>query len=103
MRLMNMKPSTFLVGEKRLNPEALFIPATGVLGVRHSTDQIQRLVIPLGPTTEHHHWTICLSGKLHRAQISVGGGWHSIKHAVPFWNPQPRVPKEAASRCYAYP
>jgi hypothetical protein len=37
---MNVKPSTFLVREKRFNTEALFIPATGVLGVRHITEQV---------------------------------------------------------------
>jgi integrase len=36
----------------------------------------------------------------YRAQVSVRGGWHSSTNAVRFWNPQPRVPKEAASRCY---
>ena len=60
MRFMNVKPSAFLVREKRFNTEALCIPATGVLGVHHITEQVQRLLIPLRPTTEHHHWTIGL-------------------------------------------
>src|SRR4029453_4102968 len=51
---MNMEPSTFLVCEKGLDAEALFIPATGCLCSSHITDQIQRLVIPLGPKTHHH-------------------------------------------------
>src|SRR6266513_4471913 len=58
---MNMEPSTFLVCEKGLDAEALFIPATGCLCSGHITDQIQRLLIPLGPTTQHHDWTISLS------------------------------------------
>src|SRR5262245_53443105 len=69
MRFMNVKPSTFLVREKRFNTEALFIPATGVLGVRHITEQVQRLLIPLRPTTEHHHWTIGLPGYLHVLEL----------------------------------
>ena len=43
---MNMESATFLVCEKSLNTEALFIPATGFLCDRHITDQIQRLLIP---------------------------------------------------------
>src|SRR5262245_9654879 len=57
---MTMEPATFLVREKSRNTEALFIPATGFLGCRPITDQIQRLVIPLGPTTQHHDGTIGL-------------------------------------------
>src|ERR1700756_98510 len=61
MRLMNMEPSTFLVCEKGLNTESLFIQATGFLCCGQIADHIQRLVIPLGPTTQHHDWTIRLA------------------------------------------
>ena len=44
-----------------LDAEALCIQATGVLGWSHIADHIQRLVIPLGPTTPHHDGTIRLS------------------------------------------
>src|SRR5215813_2507358 len=74
MRLMNMPPATFLVGEKWLTPEALFIPAPGFLGWRPMADHIQRLVIPLGPTTEHHHWAIGLPGQLHLLEGDEGPG-----------------------------
>src|SRR5262245_42371324 len=61
MRLMNMESSTFLVCKKGLNTEALCIQATGFLCYRHIPDHIQGLLIPLGPTTQHHDWTIGLS------------------------------------------
>src|SRR2546428_10592989 len=61
MRLMNMETATFLVCEKGLDAEALCIKATGFLCCGHIADQIQRLVIPLGPTTQHHDGTIRLS------------------------------------------
>src|SRR5512138_441898 len=61
MRLMKMKSSTFLVCKKGLNTEALFIPATGFLCCHHIADQIQRLLILLGPTTQHHDGTIRLA------------------------------------------
>src|SRR5215813_11763701 len=58
---MNLEPTTFLVPKKSLNPEALLIQATGFLCWRHITDHIQGLLIPLGPTTQHHAGTIALS------------------------------------------
>src|SRR5215467_4244824 len=58
---MDMEPTTFLVRKKSLNTEALLIQATGFLCCRHITDQIQWLLIPLGPTTQHHNRTIYLS------------------------------------------
>src|SRR5215510_16376142 len=61
MRLVNMETSTFLVCEKGLDAEAFFIPATGFLCCGHIADQIQRLLIPLGPTTQHHDGTISLA------------------------------------------
>src|SRR5919202_2696300 len=61
MRLMNMTSSTFLVGEKSLNTEALFIQATGFLCGGHIADHVQRLMIPLGPTTQYHDGTIRLA------------------------------------------
>src|SRR5215510_12825321 len=61
MRFMNMEPTTFLVRKKSLNTEALLIQATGFLCCRYITDQIQWLLIPLGPTTQHHDGTIYLS------------------------------------------
>jgi hypothetical protein len=32
----------------------------------------------------------------------LGEGWHSSEHPVHFWNPLPRIPKEAEVQCYAY-
>src|SRR5262245_29560520 len=58
---MNMEPSTFLVCKKSLDTKALFIQATGFLCESHITNQIQWLLIPLGPTTQHHDGTICLT------------------------------------------
>ena len=48
-----------------LDTEALLIIAAGRLSSIHIADQIQGLVIPLGPTTEHHHRPIGVSGHLH--------------------------------------
>src|SRR5262245_27155088 len=62
MRLVNMETATFLVCAKGLDTESFFIQATGFLGCGHSADHIQRLVIPLGPTTQHHDGAIRLSG-----------------------------------------
>src|SRR5215475_10631161 len=61
MRLMNMETATFLVCEKGLDAEPLFIQATGFLCCGHIADQIQRLVIPLGPTTQPQDWSIRLA------------------------------------------
>src|SRR5215510_1902941 len=58
---MNMAAAAFLVCEKGLDAEALLIPATRRLGCRQIADQIQGLVIPLGPTTPHHDWPIRLA------------------------------------------
>src|SRR5918994_428611 len=58
---MNMETSTFLVCEKGLDAEPLFIPATGFLGCGHIADQIQWLLIPLGPTAQQQDWTIRLA------------------------------------------
>ena len=44
-----------------LDAESLFIQATGFLCYGHRADHIQRLVIPLGPTTQHHDGTICIA------------------------------------------
>lgn len=38
----------------------------------HIADQIQRLLIPLGPTTEDHHRPIGITGKLHLLQCDEG-------------------------------
>src|SRR5262245_32400886 len=62
---MHVQPSTFLVRDKRFNTDALCIPATGVLGVRHIPEQGQRLLLSLRPTTEPQHWTIGLPGHWH--------------------------------------
>lgn len=35
-------------------------------------------------------------------RFQLGEGWHSNENAVRFWHPQPRMPKETMSRCYAY-
>src|SRR5262244_1942173 len=69
MRLVNMEAATFLVCEKSLDAEAFFIQATGFLCGGHSADQIQRLLIPLGPTTQHHDWAIRLSCTVDRLQL----------------------------------
>jgi hypothetical protein len=58
---MNMETATFLVRKKGLDAEALFVQATRCLCGGHIADQIQRLLIPLGPTTQHHKWTIRLA------------------------------------------
>jgi hypothetical protein len=59
-----MESSAFLVGEKSLDAETLLIIATRLFCIVHITDQIQRLLISLGPTTQHHHRTIGATGKL---------------------------------------
>jgi hypothetical protein len=56
-----MEAATFLVCEKGRDTEALLIQATRLRGCRQIAHQIQRLVIPLGPTTPHHDWTIRLA------------------------------------------
>jgi hypothetical protein len=58
MRLMHMEAATFLVCETGLDTEALLIPATRLLGCRQLAHHRQGLVIPLGPTTPPHDWTI---------------------------------------------
>jgi hypothetical protein len=35
-------------------------------------------------------------------RFQLGEGWHSSENAVRFWHPQPRIPKETASRCSAF-
>ena len=44
-----------------LDAEALFIKATGFLGCGHIAHQIQRFLIPFGPTTQHQDGTIRLA------------------------------------------
>jgi hypothetical protein len=61
---MNMETAAFLVGEKSLDADALLIQATRLLGCCQIADQIQGLVIPLGPTTPHHDGAIPLSGDI---------------------------------------
>src|SRR5215475_1651631 len=61
MRLVNMAASTFLVCKKGLNTESLFIQATRFLCCVPIANQIQRLVIALGPTTQHHDGAIRLA------------------------------------------
>jgi hypothetical protein len=56
-----METATFLVRKKGLDAEALFLQATRFLCGGHLADHIQRLVIPLGPTTPHHDGTIRFS------------------------------------------
>jgi hypothetical protein len=34
-------------------------------------------------------------------RFQLGEGWHSSEHPVHFWNPLPRMPKEADAHCYA--
>src|SRR5215468_3802011 len=62
MGFMNMETATLLVSQKSRDAEALFIPATRFLCGGHIADHIQRFVIPLGPTTQHHDWPLRLSG-----------------------------------------
>jgi hypothetical protein len=33
--------------------------------------------------------------------FQLGEGWHSSEHPVYFWNPLPRILKEAGAQCYA--
>src|SRR5215468_10910327 len=58
MRRVDMDTSTCLVCDKRLDAEALCIPATGGLGWGHLAAPIQRFVIAFGPTTQPQDWTI---------------------------------------------
>ena len=44
-----------------LDAEALLLQATRLLGGHQIADQRQGLVIPLGPATQHHDWTIRLA------------------------------------------
>jgi site-specific DNA recombinase len=48
-----------------LDVETLLIIAARLLCCLHIADQIQGLLIPLGPTTQHHHRTIRVTGNLH--------------------------------------
>src|ERR1041384_5335313 len=64
MGLLNMETSAFLVCEKGLDAEPLLIIVACLLSCRQVADQIQRLLIPLGPTTPHHDGTIRLSGNI---------------------------------------
>jgi hypothetical protein len=61
MRRMQLASATFLVCEKGLKTEALFIPATGCLCCQPMADHLQRLLLSLGPTTPHHDGTIRLA------------------------------------------
>src|SRR6266852_479685 len=72
MRLVNMETSAFLVREKGLDAETLLIIAARLLCCVHITDQIQRLLIPLGPTTQSHHRTIGVTGHLHLLERDEG-------------------------------
>ena len=47
-----------------LDAQALLIQAIRLLSYGHRADHIQRLLIPLGPTTQHHDWTIGISGAI---------------------------------------
>src|SRR5262249_55998494 len=62
---MNMETSTFLVCKKSLNAETLLIIAARLLSSVHIADQVQRLLISLGPTTQDHDRSIGVPGKLH--------------------------------------
>src|SRR5215472_12868360 len=64
MRLMQLEASTFLVCKKGLEAEALLIPVTRLLRCREIADQIQGLLISLGPPTQHHTRTIHLTGDI---------------------------------------
>ena len=48
-----------------LDAEPLLIIAARLLCIIHIADHIEGLVIPLGPTTQHHYWTIGVPGDLH--------------------------------------
>jgi hypothetical protein len=81
MRLVNMETSTFLIGEKGLDEETLLIRAARLLCSVHIADQIQRLLIPLGPTTEDHHRPIGVTGTLHLLQCDEGA-WLATRPKV---------------------
>ena len=70
MRLVNMETSTFLVCKKGLDAEPFFIQATRLLCCGHIADQIQRLLISLGPTTQHHDGTIRLACAVDLLQLN---------------------------------
>src|SRR5438309_5233952 len=60
----------------RRPPRSTLFPYTtlfrsGFLGCRHIADQILRLVIPLGPTTQHHHRTDRKSTRLNSSHSSI--------------------------------
>src|SRR6266581_7443363 len=78
MRLVNMETSTFLVGEKGLDAETLLIIAARLLCGVHIADQIQRLLIPLGPTTQYHDRPIGITGKLHLLSFDEGA-WFATR------------------------
>jgi site-specific DNA recombinase len=52
--------------------ETLLIIAARLLCRLHIADQIQGLVIPLGPTTQHHHRPISGTGNLHLLSLDEG-------------------------------
>src|SRR6266705_6694243 len=90
MRLVKMETSAFLVREKGLDAETLLIIAARLLSGVHIADQIQRILIPLGPTTQDHHRPIGVPGKLHLLSCDEGA-WFATRpqgietegHALP--------------------
>src|SRR5262250_3816464 len=67
-----MEPAAFLVCKKGLDAETLLIIAARLLRGLHITDYIEGLVIPLGPTTQHHHWPIGIPRDLHLLELDEG-------------------------------
>jgi hypothetical protein len=57
---------------------------------------------PTPPTGHFARHVQTLAALISGRTFQCGEGWHSNEHAVRFWHPSPRVPKETAARCYAY-
>src|SRR6266487_5065552 len=72
MRLVPMEATTLLLREKRLNPKAFAIQATGVLVCSHIRDPIDGLFLPLCPTTHAHNRPIRFPGKQHLRSLNEG-------------------------------
>src|SRR5438128_12008820 len=72
MRFVPMEATTLLLREKRLNPQAFALQATGVLGCSHIRDHIDGLFLPLCPTTNAHNRPIRFPGKQHLRSLHEG-------------------------------
>src|SRR5262249_33255201 len=67
-----MEPAACLVCEKGLAAETLLISAARLLCSLHIPGHLEGLLIPLGPPTHHHPWSIGVSGALHCFSLDAG-------------------------------